>query len=152
MTLIPQRRLLVFLLIGTLLVLLVLVHPVFLLVFLGYYAAIIGLVITDASRLPRRPGFAASRVLPEPFSLGEVQAVQVLVAHADAAGLRGEIADHVPPELRPDRRTIAGQFDAQGLLTAEYAVQPPHRGQYRFGPVEWLWRSMTYGRWQPMRG
>jgi len=22
---------------------------------------------------------------------------------------------------------------------------------YRFGPVEWLWRSLTYGRWQPMR-
>jgi uncharacterized protein len=23
---------------------------------------------------------------------------------------------------------------------------------YRFGPVEWIWRSLTYGRWQPMRG
>ena len=23
--------------------------------------------------------------------------------------------------------------------------------QYRFGPVEWLWRSLTYGRAQPMR-
>ena len=23
---------------------------------------------------------------------------------------------------------------------------------YRFGPVEWLWRSLTYGRWQQMRG
>jgi uncharacterized protein len=23
--------------------------------------------------------------------------------------------------------------------------------RYRFGPVEWLWRSLTYGRWQPMR-
>ena len=22
---------------------------------------------------------------------------------------------------------------------------------YRFGPVEWLWASLTYGRWQPMR-
>jgi uncharacterized protein len=21
---------------------------------------------------------------------------------------------------------------------------------YRFGPVEWLWRSLTYGRWQRM--
>jgi len=24
-------------------------------------------------------------------------------------------------------------------------------GRFRFGPVEWLWRSMTYGRWQPLR-
>ena len=23
--------------------------------------------------------------------------------------------------------------------------------RYRFGPAEWLWRSMTYGEWQPMR-
>ncbi|MBN1428689.1 MAG: DUF418 domain-containing protein [Anaerolineae bacterium] len=22
---------------------------------------------------------------------------------------------------------------------------------FRFGPFEWLWRSLTYGRWQPMR-
>lgn len=24
-------------------------------------------------------------------------------------------------------------------------------GSYRFGPAEWLWRSMTYGRWQRLR-
>jgi uncharacterized protein len=23
---------------------------------------------------------------------------------------------------------------------------------FRFGPVEWLWRSLTYWRWQPLRG
>jgi len=23
--------------------------------------------------------------------------------------------------------------------------------KHRFGPAEWLWRSLTYGRWQPMR-
>jgi uncharacterized protein len=22
---------------------------------------------------------------------------------------------------------------------------------FRFGPVEWLWRSLTYLKWQPMR-
>jgi uncharacterized protein len=24
-------------------------------------------------------------------------------------------------------------------------------GLFRFGPAEWLWRSMTYGRWQRLR-
>ena len=24
--------------------------------------------------------------------------------------------------------------------------------RYRFGPVEWLWRALTYGRWEPLRG
>ena len=23
--------------------------------------------------------------------------------------------------------------------------------RYRYGPVEWLWRTLMYGRWQPMR-
>ncbi|MYA15721.1 MAG: DUF418 domain-containing protein, partial [Gammaproteobacteria bacterium] len=23
-------------------------------------------------------------------------------------------------------------------------------GRYRFGPLEWLWRTLTYGRRQPM--
>jgi uncharacterized protein len=22
---------------------------------------------------------------------------------------------------------------------------------FRFGPLEWLWRSLTYWEWQPMR-
>lgn len=24
-------------------------------------------------------------------------------------------------------------------------------GRFRFGPAEWLWRSLTYGQWQPLR-
>jgi uncharacterized protein len=23
--------------------------------------------------------------------------------------------------------------------------------RFRFGPAEWLWRSLTYWEWQPMR-
>jgi uncharacterized protein (DUF58 family) len=135
-TLVPQRRLLAALLAGALLIVLILVNVLFVVIFFAYYAALLGVVLTDARRLPRKSGFMASRVLPEPFSLGEVQAVQVLIAHADAAGLDAEVADHVPVELRPDRRTLAGTFDREGLLTVEYTVQPPSRGSYKFGPVD----------------
>ena len=82
MTLVPQQRLLIALLFGTVLILLVLVHPVFLVVFLAYYAALLGFAIADAARLPKKSGFMASRVLPLPFSLGEIQLVQVLIAHS----------------------------------------------------------------------
>jgi uncharacterized protein (DUF58 family) len=78
----------------------------------------------------------ASRVLPQPFSLGEVQSVQLLVAHAGAAGLPAQVADHVPADLRPDLRILSGVFDREGLLNVEYTVEPPHRGAYRFGPVD----------------
>ena len=46
---------------------------------------------------------------------------------------------------------------AQGLVltVAVFALQVPLSrwwlGRFRFGPAEWLWRSLTYGRLQPMR-
>ena len=30
-------------------------------------------------------------------------------------------------------------------------LSPWWLSRYRFGPVEWLWRSVSYWRWQPMR-
>ena len=136
MTLIPRPRLLATLLPGTVLFLLLLLSPVFIIAPLIYFAAMAALIVADAGRLPRKPGFVASRVLPEPFSLGEVQPVHILIAHPSAAGLPGEVADHVPADLRPDRRVMSGMFDREGLLTVEYTVEPPHRGAYRFGAVD----------------
>ena len=136
MSLAPQPRLLIALLAGAILVLLVLLSPVFWLVVIVYHGVLLGLVAVDARRLPPGTGFAASRVLPQPFSLGEIQAIQVLVGHAAAAGLPAEVADHVPADLRPEARVITSRFDDEGFLTVEYLVQPPHRGAYNFGPVD----------------
>src|ERR1700730_12024220 len=136
MTILPQPRLLVGFLAGSGVFLLLLRSPLSAFVPLLYSLARAGIVIAEARRLPDKSGFMASRVLPQPFSLGEVQSVQLLVAHANAAGLPAEVADHVPADLRPDQRVLAGRFDREGLLTVEYTVQPPHRGAYRFGPVD----------------
>ena len=136
MTLLPQPRLLATLLAGSVLFLLLLLSPVFVIAPLLYYAAMAGVLIADVGRLPSKSGFMASRVLPQPFSLGEVQSVQLLVAHARAAGLPAEVADHVPADLRPDRRVLSAVFDGEGLLHVEYTVEPPHRGAYRFGAVD----------------
>jgi uncharacterized protein len=41
------------------------------------------------------------------------------------------------------------------LTLAIYFAQIPlsvwWMNRFRFGPLEWLWRSLTYGKWQPMR-
>jgi uncharacterized protein len=41
------------------------------------------------------------------------------------------------------------------IVLAIWAVQlvasPLWLGRFRFGPAEWLWRSLTYGKLQPMR-
>jgi len=136
MTLLPQPRLLATLVAGSVLFLLLLLSPVFIIAPLVYYAAMAGILVAEVGRLPSKSGFMASRVLPQPFSLGELQSVQLLVAHAGAARLPAEVADHVPADLRPDRRMISGVFDGEGLLHVEYTVEPPHRGAYRFGAVD----------------
>jgi uncharacterized protein len=37
-------------------------------------------------------------------------------------------------------------FMAQAVFSAWWLLQ------FRYGPAEWLWRSLTYLRWLPMRG
>jgi uncharacterized protein len=48
-----------------------------------------------------------------------------------------------------------GSLAAGGVGLAVYAGQVVFSWmwlrRYRFGPVEWVWRSLTYGRCQPMR-
>jgi len=53
---------------------------------------------------------------------------------------------------------LAGQFDyAEQLLVVvaiwagQLAISPAWLARYRFGPAEWLWRSLTYWERQPMR-
>src|ERR1700687_704512 len=136
MTLLPQRRLLATLIAGSVLFWLLLLSPVFIIAPLLFYGAMAGFLIAEVGRLPSKSGFMASRVLPQPLSLGEVQSVQLLVAQPGAAGLPPEVADHVPADLRPDRRVLSGIFDGEGLLNVEYTVEPPPRGASRFGPVD----------------
>ena len=51
-----------------------------------------------------------------------------------------------------ERVSAPGQV---GIVAAIWVVQlawsPWWLARYRFGPLEWFWRSATYRRWQPMR-
>jgi len=38
-----------------------------------------------------------------------------------------------------------------GIWILQLLISPLWLKHYRFGPAEWLWRSLTYWRWQPMR-
>jgi uncharacterized protein len=48
-------------------------------------------------------------------------------------------------------RPLLGVVGAALLFSAEVAFSRWWLKRYLFGPCEWLWRSMTYGRLQPMR-
>ena len=53
---------------------------------------------------------------------------------------------------------LAGRFDyaAQllivvGIWIVQLIISPIWLQSFRYGPAEWLWRTLTYGRAQPMR-
>lgn len=48
-------------------------------------------------------------------------------------------------------RPPVGFAAALACFAAEVVFSTVWLRHYRFGPVEWLWRSLTYGRMQPMR-
>jgi uncharacterized protein len=48
-------------------------------------------------------------------------------------------------------RPVYGLVAALGCFGAEATLSTIWLKHFRFGPAEWLWRSLTYGRWQPMR-
>ncbi len=48
-------------------------------------------------------------------------------------------------------RPIAILIATAMLFAVEVAISRLWLRRYRFGPLEWVWRCMTYGRWQPLR-
>jgi uncharacterized protein (DUF58 family) len=140
-TLVPQRRLLAFLLAGAGLIALTVISPLLWPVVVAYHAVLGWAAFHDARRLPAPRRFVGSRQLPEPFALGAVQRVLVGVSCPAAAGLRAAVADHVPQGLGASQRWVEGVFDAGGVLVGEYTTRPPRRGAYRFDALDIrVWR------------
>ena len=132
----PQPRLLWAIAIGAALIALSIVSPVLVAVAIVYHAGLVLVLARDLAVLPGRDGYRVRRQLPEPFSLGELEHVRVVIENPAAAGLIARIADHAPAGLNPQPREIAGKFDPSGRLEINYSTSSPRRGAYRFGPVD----------------
>jgi len=145
----PQPRLLWAVAIGAGLIALAIVSPVLGFVAVIYHAGLVIIASRDLALLPGRSGYLVRRVKPEPFSLGELEEVTVVVENPAAAGLMAKVADHAPPDLKPQPREIPGRFDEAGRLHVSYQTFSPKRGAYRFGPVDLqVWRDEGWWRRQ----
>ncbi len=114
-----------------------------------YHLGLVSIAARDLAMLPVGKGYAVRRKLPEPFSLGEPEDVEVVIANTAAAGLFGRIADHAPAALRPEPREVAGRFDAHGVLALRYRTRSPRRGAFLFGRVDLqVWRDEGWWRRQ----
>ena len=47
--------------------------------------------------------------------------------------------------------SVLVSFGHIGVIGLQLVISPAWLERYRFGPVEWLWRSPNYWRRQPMR-
>lgn len=135
--------------VGAALIALAIVSPVLAFVAVIYHLGLVIIATRDLALLPGRTGYRVERKMPEPFSLGEQEAVTVEVENPAAAGLMARIADHAPAELRPQPRELEGRFDETGRLQLTYQTVSPKRGAYRFGSVDLqVWRNEGWWRRQ----
>ena len=132
----PQPRLLWAVAIGAGLIALSVVTPVLGVVALVYHAALVVVATRDLATLPGGTGWTARRLMPEPFSLGELEEITVDVHHPAAARLLCRVADHAPAELQPVPRELSGRFDSTGSIRLSYQTSSPRRGSFQFGGVD----------------
>jgi uncharacterized protein (DUF58 family) len=143
----PQPRLIWAIAIGAALIALAVASPVLVLVAVVYHVGLIFVLSRDLAMLPGRTGYRMQRLVPEPFSLGELEEVRLVVENPAAAGLDARLADHAPAELKPHPRELAGRFDRRGHLEVRYFTSSPRRGAFKFGPVD-LQVSRAAGWWR----
>jgi uncharacterized protein len=104
---------------------------------LFYSGAVTLLLRRDSWRLRLRPVAAAGRMALSNYLLQSVICTTIFYSYG--FGLYGSV----------------GRTAGLTLAIIIYAAQLPLSvwwlGRFRYGPIEWLWRSLTYGRRQPMR-
>ena len=104
---------------------------------LGYVGAVMLACRTPSLRGLTRPFAAVGQTALTNYLLQTVLCTTIFYGHG--LGLFGSV----------DR---AGQMGvAAGIWALQLAASPLWLRRFRFGPVEWAWRSLTYGERQPLR-
>jgi uncharacterized protein len=102
----------------------------------GYISAFVLLTQRDTWRRRLTPLEAAGRMALSNYIAQSI--IATLIFYSYGLGLFGQV----------------GAFAGLVLTFAIWLIQLPISvlwlGKFRFGPLEWLWRSLTYGRMQPM--
>ena len=103
-----------------------------------FYAAVIVLALRDVRWQRRLAGLAAvGRMALSNYLLQTVVVTTLLYGYG--AGLHGRL------------RVVTGLPVACVIFAVQVALSRWWIARFRLGPAEWLWRSVTYGGWQPLR-
>lgn len=104
---------------------------------MSYVAAITLLVQHEAWRARLGPLAAVGRMALTNYLLQSLVATTIFYGYG--FGLFGQFGPG------------AGILFTLAIFTAQIPLSVWWMGRFQFGPVEWLWRTLTYLRWQPLR-
>lgn len=103
----------------------------------GYAAALVLLLRREAWSERLRPLAAVGRMALTNYLLQSIICTTLFYGYG--FGLFGKVGP------------AAGAMLALVIYAAQVPVSAWWLARFRFGPAEWAWRTLTYGRWQPMR-
>ena len=102
---------------------------------LAYASGVAWLCLRRGGRRLLRPIAAVGRMALTNYLLSSI--VFGLIFYAYGLGLLGRVT------------TVQALWIALGLYAAQLVLSPLWLARFRFGPFEWLWRTITYWRMQP---
>ncbi|RYZ19487.1 MAG: DUF58 domain-containing protein [Chitinophagaceae bacterium] len=117
---------------------------------------LLGLVLAmlaDVLLLYTRKGLQGSRVVPERFSNGDDNKVQVQVSNYYSFPVQTEIIDELPFQFQERNWLRRARIEPDQQATITYTLRPQQRGEYRFGvvnvlargPLGFAWRRFRFG-------
>lgn len=103
---------------------------------IGYISAVVLLTQSETWRRRLAPLAAAGRIALSNYIMQSV--VCTLIFYSYGLGLYGQVG------------AFAGLLLSVIIWLAQVLLSVLWLRRFRFGPLEWLWRTLTYGRAQPM--
>jgi uncharacterized protein (DUF58 family) len=106
---------------------------------------IIGLLVFDILLLYRtKNAIKASRNLPDKFSNGDKNPVDILVTNQYSSAIHIKIIDELPIQFQERSFEIKELLQKSDSKTFPYTVRPTERGEYHFGGLQ-IFASTTLG-------
>ncbi len=132
------------------------VVPAMLVIALVYAVIVIAMLVMDARLSPQPNQFSLSRQHDQRLSLNADNAVTVSVMHSGARSVEIWVRDEFPNEFRASRvlLSLADQVHTEPdapqptklspnqAINLRYTINPPRRGDYRFGDLNLRWRGV----------
>jgi uncharacterized protein (DUF58 family) len=120
---------------------------------LGYLLLVVAMVFADRALTPKPEQFALTRHNDSRLSLGAENRIMVRVANDSNRTVRAIARDEFPPQFRADRilldaSALIGNPQASSVpfrlrphetIELAYRVNPPRRGDYMFGDLNFRW-------------